>query len=65
MCGRSYQVNKMATNLTLKARRNELPDRFIKRFIKKVKKSGIIDEAREKRHYKNLLKNEGKISGEP
>jgi ribosomal protein S21 len=42
----------MATNITLKPRRNELPERLIKRFIKKVKKSGIIDEAREKRHYK-------------
>ena len=42
----------MATNLTIKSRRNELPDRLVKRFIKKSKKSGIIDEAKERRYYK-------------
>ena len=42
----------MATNLTIKSRRNELPDRLVRRFIKKTKKSGIIDEARERRYYK-------------
>ncbi len=42
----------MATNLTIKSRRNEMPDRLIKRFIKKVKKSGIIDEVKDRRRYK-------------
>ena len=42
----------MATNLTIKSRRNELPDRLVKRFIKKIRKSGIIDEAKERRYYK-------------
>ena len=42
----------MATNLTLKPRRNERADRLIKRFIKKAKKLGIIDEARDRRYYK-------------
>ena len=42
----------MATNLTIRSRRNELPDRLVKRFIKKTKKSGIIDEIKERRYYK-------------
>ena len=42
----------MATNLTIRPRRNERVDRLVKRFIKKTKKLGIIDEARDRRHYK-------------
>ena len=42
----------MATNLTIRPRRNERPERFIKRFIKKTKKAGIIDEVKERRRYK-------------
>ena len=42
----------MATNLTIRSRRNELPDRLVKRFIKKTKKTGIIDEVKERRYYK-------------
>ncbi len=42
----------MANNLTIRPRRNERADRLIKRFIKKTKKLGIIDEARDRRHYK-------------
>ena len=41
----------MATNLVIKPRRNESIERVIKRFNKKVKKLGIIDEAKERRHY--------------
>ena len=41
----------MATNHIEKPRRNEDPNRFIKRFIKKCKKLGIIDEVKERRHY--------------
>ena len=42
----------MANNLTIKPRRNERADRLIKRFIKKAKKLGIIDEVKDRRHYK-------------
>ena len=41
----------MATNYIDKPRKNEDPNRFIKRFIKKCKKLGIIDEAKERKHY--------------
>jgi len=41
----------MALNLKIKPRRNENIERVIKRFNKKVKKLGIIDEARERRYY--------------
>ena len=33
-------------------RRNEHQDRMIRRFIKKAKKAGIIEEIRERRYYK-------------
>ena len=42
----------MATDYTSRPRRNEDPNRFIKWFIKKCKKLGIIDEVKERRHYK-------------
>ena len=35
-------------NVEVKPRKNESPERMIKRFIKKVKKEGIQDEWREK-----------------
>jgi ribosomal protein S21 len=41
----------MATNHTSKPRKNEDPNRFIKRFIKKCKKMGILDEFKEKSRY--------------
>ena len=41
----------MATNHTERPRKNEDPNRFIKRFIKKCKKLGIIDEVKERRYY--------------
>ena len=41
----------MATNHIEKPRRNEDPNRFIKRFIKKCKKLGIIDEFKERKRY--------------
>jgi len=34
------------------AKRNENPESLIKKFIKKVKKEGIIDEIRERKYYK-------------
>ena len=42
----------MGTNLTIRPRRNERVDRLIKRFIKKAKKLGIIDEVKDRRRYK-------------
>ena len=41
----------MPSNLTIKPRRNENIERVIKRYNKKVKKLGIIDEAKERRFY--------------
>ena len=41
----------MATNYVEKPRKNEDPNRFIKRFIKKCKKLGIIDEIKDKKHH--------------
>ena len=41
----------MATNHIEKPRKNEDPNRFIKRFIKKCKKLGIIDEVKDRKHY--------------
>ena len=42
----------MATNITVKPRKNEDPNRLIKRFQRKCKKSGIFDEVRERRHFR-------------
>ena len=46
---RNYPKKK--SNLVVKQRRNESPERMIKRFNKKVKKLGIIDEIKERRYY--------------
>jgi len=41
----------MATNHISKPRKNEDPNRFVKRFIKKCKKMGILDEFKDKSRY--------------
>tara|TARA_Y100000114_G_scaffold152233_1_gene170249 strand:+ start:683 stop:889 length:207 start_codon:yes stop_codon:yes gene_type:complete len=41
----------MPTNLVVRPRRNESAERLIKRFNKKVKKLGIINEVKEKQRY--------------
>ena len=41
----------MAVNYSVKVRPRDNIDRVIKRFIKKTKKLGIIDEAKERRYY--------------
>ena len=41
----------MGTNYSVKVRRKDNIERVIKRFIKKCKKLGIIDEAKDRRHY--------------
>jgi len=42
----------MANNLNVRPRRNESQERLIKRFLKKVKKLGIIEEIKNRREYK-------------
>ena len=46
------RLPKKKNNLTIWPRRNESPERLVKRFNKKVKKLGIIDEVKDRRHYK-------------
>jgi len=41
----------MATNLVVTPRRNENIERVVKRFNKKVKKLGIIEEYKDKQRY--------------
>ena len=41
----------MATNHSSKPRKNESAEKFIKRFTKKCKKLGILQECRDKRHF--------------
>ena len=41
----------MASNYTVKPRKNENPERLIKRFIKKCKKLGIINEVRDRKEF--------------
>ena len=41
----------MGTNHSVKVRRKDNIERVIKRFIKKCKKLGIIDEIKERQHY--------------
>ena len=41
----------MASNYSVKVRPRDNIDRVIKRFIKKTKKLGIIDEIKERRYY--------------
>jgi ribosomal protein S21 len=41
----------MATLVNVKARRNEPTDRLIKRFSKKVRREGILEEARDRMLY--------------
>ena len=42
---------KDPSHVTVVPRRGEHPDRTIKRFLKKVKKSSILEELRERRFY--------------
>ena len=41
----------MASNYKVKPRKNESPERMIKRFIKKCKKLGIINEVRDRKEF--------------
>ena len=51
MFGKNWQGIKMACNHIEKPKKNEDPNRFIKRFIKKCKKLGIIDEFKDRTSY--------------
>ena len=42
----------MATNHKVKPRRNESGERLIRRFTRKVKKLGLLEEVKDRRHYK-------------
>ena len=44
----------MATNVKVDLRRGESGERLIRRFIKKCKKLGIIDEVQERTHFRDL-----------
>jgi len=41
----------MAINVQVKARYNESPERLIRRFSKKVRKEGVIDDIKSKMYY--------------
>jgi len=41
-----------AANVTVYPRKDESPERLIKRFIKKVKKEGIMETVRDRKYYK-------------
>ena len=41
----------MATNILTRPRRGESPERTIKRFIKKVKKDGLIERVKKRSRY--------------
>ena len=41
----------MANNYTYRVKKKDNMDRVVKRFIKKCKKLGIIDEIKDRRHY--------------
>jgi small subunit ribosomal protein S21 len=41
----------MGINYSIKVRRKDNIEKVIKRFIKKCKKLGIIDEAKDRRHF--------------
>ena len=42
-----------AVNVTVEAKEKESTERLIRRFIKKVKNAGIIEEARERRYHRS------------
>jgi len=41
-----------AVNISVRPRRNEPPERLIRRFTRKVKKAGILEEFKKKQRYK-------------
>tara|TARA_R110000796_G_scaffold217524_6_gene333612 strand:+ start:6243 stop:6497 length:255 start_codon:yes stop_codon:yes gene_type:complete len=45
------KAGKRASHVTVIPKKNENPERFIKRFLKKVKKERVIEQVRERRFY--------------
>ncbi len=43
---------KKLCNVSVRSRRNESPERLIRRFIKKTKKERIVEEVRDRKYYK-------------
>ena len=43
---------KKKCNISVRPRRKESPERMIRRFIKKCKKDGILQEVRDRRYYR-------------
>ena len=41
----------MATNHKVRPRRNETGERLIRRFTRKIKKLGLLEEVKERRHH--------------
>ncbi len=44
-------MSKRGANIAVRPRRNESQDRLIRRFIKKVKKSGLVEEVKKRKYY--------------
>tara|TARA_B100000131_G_scaffold307027_1_gene334769 strand:+ start:326 stop:565 length:240 start_codon:yes stop_codon:yes gene_type:complete len=44
--------HKRGSNVSVRPRRNESPERLIKRFTRKVKKLGLIEEVKRRKHYR-------------
>ena len=44
---------RKTSNIKVTPRRRETQDRMIKRFIKKCKKQGIVDEIKDRRYFKS------------
>jgi ribosomal protein S21 len=60
-------MSKKRGNVLVKAKEcRNIPERMIRRFLKKVKKEKIIDEVREKRYYKkpSIVKREKRAKAE-
>ncbi len=48
---RPYSSGNKASHMTVVPKKNEHPERAVKRFLKKCKKEGIIDQFREKMYF--------------
>ena len=51
-CGRKEEVSFDNGNFTVRLRKEESCETLIKRFLKKTKKEGVIDEVLERKHFK-------------
>ena len=56
---------KKKTNIKVTPRRKESQERMIKRFIKKCKKQGIIDEIKDRRYFKSNSEKKNEVKREP